>query len=121
MTGNCKLVQKVYAKHILCVTKPDQIVIMIANCGDILSRRDIMQLTNAGIPVIQDNITTKKQLIDYILSEIKEYIPVAQGMHFRQLKKAAHNLCMSVDRLVKDCVITMRQRDEFLTSVFASK
>lgn len=93
MTGKNKYVLSVYAKMI-CVDYQN-LKFAILNCQDTLSITDKRQFAMNGIPV--DKINTKDQLLEYILTEVKKWVPVAQNQWGRKNRKVVDNL----SRLIK--------------------
>lgn len=79
MTGNNKYVLSVYSKASLNMSLSEsRLDLILMQCQETLHNRDIMQLSSIGVPVGYLKLSTKKQVLDYILNEVKESVPFLQ-------------------------------------------
>ncbi len=93
MTGNNKYVLSVYSKWILYKDlKESRLHFILLKCQENLTIQDIRQLDNIGIPVSCLKLTTKQEVLDYILNEVKEFVPYIQPKGIRRIPKAVQRI-----------------------------
>ena len=97
MTGNNKYVLSVYSKWVLNQSLSEsRLDTILMQCRETLHNRDIMQFSNIGVPVAYLKLKTKQEVLDYILNEVRETIPVLQER--RKTQKAFNRLGRAITK-----------------------
>ena len=101
MTGNNKYVLSIYSKWLLNRSlEESKLDLILMQCRDELTMQDIRQFSNIGIPVVSLNLKIKQGVLDYILHEVKEAIPVLQNRPLRKSQKAFDRLGKAITKQI---------------------
>lgn len=85
MTGSNKYVLSIYSRWMLGQQlTQSRLDLILQKCRDHLSNQDIRQLSNTGVPVAYLKSQTKQEVLDHILNEVKEFIPILQDRRKRR-------------------------------------
>lgn len=102
MTGSNKYVLSIYSRWMTGQQlNKSRLDLTLQQCQDHLSNQDIRQLINTGVPVAYLKLQTKQEVLDHILNEVKEFIPIARNLNFRQSTKAINRLRKAMIKSIK--------------------
>lgn len=100
MTGSNKYVLSVYSKWVLNQSLSEsRLDVILMQCQDKLKMQDIHQLVNIGVFSGYSRISTKQDVLDYILNEVRDIIPGLQER--RQMQKAFNRLGRAITKQVE--------------------
>lgn len=100
MTGLNKYVLSIYSRWMLGQQLNEyRLDLILQQCRDHLSNQDIRQLSNTGVPVAYLKLQTKQEVLNHILNEVKEFIPVLQDR--RKTQKAFNRLGRAILQSLK--------------------
>lgn len=100
MTGSNKYVLSIYSRWMLGQQlTQSRLDLILQQFRDHLSNQDIRQLSIAGVPVAYLKLQTKQEVLDHILNEVKEFIPILQDR--RKTQKAFNRLGRAIFQSLK--------------------